>query len=415
MDRKNLIYIAKGIAKKAGKKEYLNYQLEIIGNLIINKTSVLKMPRQTGKSWSSAVVACAYLMAGIDVMVAYPTLNQGYRLLLSRIAEILRACGVKLTRFSQNGITLSNGARVHVVTTNDKATSNEGYTVGCLIIDEAHRCSKEKFADMFPSLKVYMEKDQHTIILCGIRGQRDSIIEIAWRDREFKLIHIMPDEIVNKCPSYQISLDQFKINLSPEEYNEQILCEFTKGISQIFHNLNEPVPEHCLRQQYTDVIGVDVGQKVDATIVTWLRYYPSNTTPHVRIIKTMRLTDRYDVQGEKIINFIRENNLINCPIGIEVNGVGRGLYDIVCKLDDNLIEQPISNVNGFVCTARSKANIIKWLQSIDRDRALHIDDKAVFNSLDGLQEKRTDEGKMKYDHSDYLSSLIVAGAMVGFG
>jgi len=35
--------------------------------------------------------------------------------------------------------------------------------------------------------------------------------------------------------------------------------------------------------------------------------------------------------------------------------------------------------------------------------------------MDGLKEEKNLEGKMKYDHSDYLSSLIVAASMIGYG
>lgn len=405
--------LALGIAIKVGAKEYLAYQKDIIRSLVDNCTTVLKMPRQTGKTWCAAVVACAYLIMGIDVMVAYPTLIQGHKLLLSRIAETLKGCGISLVKFNQHGIELANGAKVHIVTTNETAHSNEGYTVGCLIVDEAHHCSTEKFASMFPSLKVYAEKGLHTIILCGIRGARDSIIEVAYRDRDFTLCHILPDEILKVYPAYGISLAEFKKALSDEEYAKQVLCEYSVGIKQIFHNLKADKPAYLERQAYTDVVGVDVGQTKDATIVTWLRYYPNSDIPHLEIMDTLRLTDKYTIQGEKIKQYLIDNYLTNATIGVEVNGVGRGLYDILSHREIN--NTIVLNVSGFVCTARSKSSIIKYLQWIDRAFKLHCTNNKMYQSIESLREDKTNEAKMKYQHSDYLSSLIVAAAMVGYG
>jgi hypothetical protein len=406
--------LALGIARMAGLKIYLSYQLSLIADLIRNRNSVLKMPRQTGKTWCAAVIACAYLLLRVDVMVAYPTLIQGHKLLLTRIVEILRACRIGVVRFNTHGIELANGARVHVVSTNEQTTSNEGFTVGCLIVDEAHKCSQEKFKDMLPSLKIFLERGWATVILCGIQGARQSMIEVAYRERGFKLEHIKTPEILAKYPGYQVSLDVFKQMLSPEEYAEQIDCVHLGGLRSIFHHLLTPLPAHCLRQQYIDVVGVDVGQQVDATLVSWLKYYPSGQTPHIEIFQTMRLTDKYPIQGKKILAFLRANDLQRAPVGFEINGIGRGLYDIV-SAQDKYDEDPISNVQGFVCTARSKAGVIKWLQSIDRARCLHATDEQMYLALETLEEEKTPEGKMKYDHSDHLSSLIVGAAMVGYG
>jgi len=156
--RESLSDLAVGIAIKVGDPRYLAYELGIVKRAIAAIEAVIKMPRQTGKTWVAAVIAVAYLIKGYDVLVAYPTLIQGHKLLLSTIAWILRRLGRGLVKFNSLGIELSKGPRVHVVTTHESATSVEGYTVGLLIVDEAHQAQPSKFGEMAPALKVAYEK-----------------------------------------------------------------------------------------------------------------------------------------------------------------------------------------------------------------------------------------------------------------
>lgn len=414
MFRSMLITLAIGIAVKVGDPRYLAYELDIIRRVIEGVESVLKMPRQTGKTWVAAVVAVAYLMRGKDVLVAYPTLIQGHKLLLSSIAWILRRLGIGLVKFNSLGIELSSGPRVHVVTTHESAVSVEGYTVGLLIVDESHRAQPGKLGEMAPALKVAYETGEATVLLLGVKGIRQSLIEVAWRERAFNLIHIKPDEILSVFPGYQVALDAFHKILSDEEYAAQILCEGEVSNRSIFHNITEPLPEFMVGKPYTRGLGYDIGQIQDATIGSLLRIYPSNETPHVVIFETQRYKGKYTQQGEDIKDYIHQNGLRQSPVCFETNGIGRGLYDIVSHVAKDE-EYPIESVTGFTCTARSKVNVVKWLQWLDRDHCLHCVDEPMLNALDGLEEHRTDEGKMKYDHSDYLSSLIVAGSMIGYG
>jgi len=252
------------------------------------------------------------------------------------------------------------------------------------------------------------------VLLLGVKGIRQSLIEVAWRERAFELIHIKPPEILEVYPDYQIALDAYLKILDESEYAKYILCEGEVSNRSIFHNITEPLPDFMVGQPFTRGLGFDIGQIQDATIGSLLKIYPSNETPHVEILKTERFKGKYTIQGEDIKDYIYQNGLRQSPVCFEVNGIGRGLYDIVSHVAKDE-DRPIENVTGFTCTARSKVNVVRWLQWLDREHCLHCVDQPMLNALDGLEEHRTDEGKMKYGHSDYLSSLIVAGSMIGYG
>ena len=420
--RAMLLNAAIGVARIAavrGRKpgdqaNYLGYQVPILRRLVMTKHNALKLPRQVGKTWLASFIAVAYLAAGIDVIVAYPTLQQGWLLLLSKIGDICRILGMPMHRCSSQGIECANGACVYVVTTNDIAKSNRGYTGGLLIIDESQDVDATALQKLMPSLKVYKRMNLDVAIFMGTGGARSKLLETCWRERGFNLTHLMPAEIIAADPGYAATDAEFREIMSVEGYRLEQECGLLEGgNAAILKNMKDPLPERynnpdCM---WYDTVGIDIGQRQDATVVTQLRYYPG-TLPRFNVVRTLRMDDRYDVQCKLIKNWVYDHGLQRCPIGVEVNGVGRPIYDFLCQrtIADS---DPMMNVFPFVCSERSKSGLIQMIQHHDYNHALHVTDPAAYNALDGLVEIFSDDGKTKYDHSDYLSSLIVAFVRAG--
>ena len=417
-----LLMAAIGVAMLASKRaripgdktNYLAYQIPILRDLFRNINSALKLPRQVGKTWLASFVAIAYLAAGIDVIVAYPTLVQGWKQLLSKIDELCRILGIRLLKSNNLGIECANGACVHVVTTNDISKSSRGYTGGLLIIDEGQGVDVTAIGKLLPSLKVYKRMGLATVIFMGTGGPRNKLLETSWRERGFGLVHWMPDQIIEVDPGYASTDQEYREQLSPEEYRvEQESGLVSAGNTAILKNIAVPLPDRLQHPNTAcyDTVGIDIGQMKDCTIVTQLRYYPG-TTPRFEIVKTLRLNDRYNIQCEKIKAWIYQRGLQRCPIGVEVNGVGRPIYDFLChrEISD---PDPMLLVFPFVCSKRTKESIIKVMQRHDYQLALHVTDQDAYNALDGLSEIISEDGTVKFDHSDYLSSLIVAFVRAG--
>lgn len=421
--RELLTTTALGIAETCGKERYLNYQNPLIRSLTETPKHVLKLGRQTGKTVDMGYISAAYLSLGIDVQDYYPSLRQGYDLLLRETAETCRKINLGVDKFSMYGLECANGARVHVGSTDEGYRSSEGYTIGGTFVDEGHRAEKHWIGELYPSMKVMIEQGFQTMIIAGVDGLRDSLIEVAHRERGFKLNHLTAQEIIAADPEYQITFDELKDTLSDEEFRKYVLCEGASASNRaIFFHIG-PIPERCLDKPHWDVHGIDVGQMQDNTVFTQLRYYPSNTMPHLEVIKTWQMSDRYDIQMEKIKDIIYTNGFQNDLIGVETNGVGRPIFDFLSQVS-KYNPNPISRVRGFHVSNNTKKNIIEWLQTFDRGERWNKDDgggrlccrdETMRSALDGLERIQNEAGKVTYTPSDYLSSLVVAGAMIGYG
>jgi len=421
--RRLLTTTALGILEDTSPERYKAYQRPIIRTLTETPLHVLEMPRQTGKTEDMARIGAAYLCLNIDVQCFYPTLRQGHELLLTDIANVMKSLGVGLPKFNVYGLQCEHGARVHVGSTNEQYSGAEGYTIGCTLLDEAHRAEPHWIGTLLPSMKVMIEQGFHSFIAAGVRGPRTSLIETAWRERGFKLTKITPEDVLAKDPLYQVALDTFKATLSDDEYRKYIELTEESGNRAIFHHIGAIDPI-WIGKPHHDVIGIDTGQMQDNTVITQLRYYPASMTPQLEIIKTWQMSDRYDVQLQKIKDLIYENEFQTIPIGVETqDGSGRAIHDFL-SAPDKYNEDPIREVYACPVSNRFKKNMIDWLEVFDKgDRSnkndpgghLNCRDENMLNALDGLERERNDAGLVTFTHSDYLSSLIVAAAMVGYG
>jgi len=186
------------------------------------------------------------------------------------------------------------------------------------------------------------------------------------------------------------------------------------GNSCIFKHIDEVVPERLSgpNTMFTNVVGIDVGQQQDNTVVSWCKYYPG-TYPKLEVVETLWLQDKYDIQCDKIKTWIYEKGLECARIGVEVNGVGRPIYDFLCKKDVSETN-PIIHVAPFTCNARNKKGLINLLQGFDYNKCLYFTDKKAQDAINGLTESYDNNGKWTADHSDALSSLIVCASRLGY-
>lgn len=417
LTRAMLLRVCLGVARIASahickpigdKSNYLGYQEPVIRTIIDMVHNALKMPRQTGKTWIAAVIAVAYLICGIDVLVAYPTLQQGYKLLLSQIADICRLLGLSLLKDNSSGIECANGARVDIVSTNEVSKASRGYSPGLLIIDESQDADIRALDKLLPSLKRYVGLGLATTLIMGTGGGRTKMLETSWRDNDFNLIHLSPDHIIAIDPAYKVADDEFKRILSPEGYRVECLCELIEGgNSAIYKNIHTPLPDTLTNTlNYYDTVGIDIGQTQDSSIITHLKFYPG-TVPRLEVAETLRLNQRYNLQCPIMRQWILDRGLESVPIRVEVNGVGRPIFDYLShnELSD---PRPLLFVRPFVCTKNDKRALIQRLQHYDYACALHVTDVKASNALDGLEQVVNDAGDIKFDHSDYNSSLICA-------
>jgi len=420
LTRENIFLSAKGVAKavtnnahrEGDKTNYLAYQLPVISKIGAKIYSVLKMPRQTGKTWIASFIAIGYLLAGIDVLVCYPTLQQGWKQLLSKIAIILQSFGVVLLKSNQSGIVLANNATVHVVSTSDITKSARGFTVGIVIIDEGQDAPASALGRLLPSIKKYLRQELATVLIMGTGGFRSSLLEVAWRERGFQLVHVKPEKIIKVDPKYAIINTNDKKTLSAQEYRTEVNCELsTGGNASVLKHLDIPLPqEYAQSCVYTSSIGIDVGQMQDNTVVTHIKKHLGSVV-HYEVAEILQLSCTYDQQCAIIKDWVVQRNLQTALISVEVNGVGRPIFDYL-KSTNKKDTTPLIKVFPFTCTAKSKHGLVQKLQSLDYTKRIHYTDRRMADALAGLCEYYTEDGKWSVDHSDYLSSLMVAIARI---
>ena len=175
-------------------------------------------------------------------------------MLLRETAETCKKINLGLTRFSVKGLECVNGARVKVGSTDEGYQSSEGYTIGATFIDEGHDAEAYWIGKLYPSMKVWIERDMETFIIAGVKGLRESLIEVAWRERGFKLNLLTVETVLKHDPLYQRFLDKAEINMSQEELDKYIYLKSTgAGNRAIFMNIG-PLPDFWHGQPHTDTL-----------------------------------------------------------------------------------------------------------------------------------------------------------------
>lgn len=401
------------VMREGDTANYLGYQIPAIRKAIRAGNAAWKWTRQTGKTWGAAFIAVAYILHGIDGLIAYPTLQQGWKLLLSKIVTILDILGVGTVRANSGGIELADGTCIHVVTTSDIAKSNRGFTVGFIMIDEAQDVEAAALGKLMPSSNKYRRRGLDLCLAMGTGGFRTKLLETCWRERGFALTHLQPCHILKVDPGYIVVEEDSKLTLSPEEYRIECLCEVIDGgNSRILKNMDVPLPQHLLHPMTPchDVVGIDVGCNPDNTVLTQVRVY-AGVKRRLEVVRTLQLGGRYDLQLPVIKAWIYEHKLQRSRIRVETNGVGLPIFHFLSAKDVSQTD-PIMYVSPFHSSKKIKRGMIRRLQTYDYDHRLHITDAKMYNAMEGICEWTTDDGVWDMDHTDYGASLIAAALSI---
>lgn len=386
------------------------YQQRLIAEALKYNTVVIKAARQSGKSFIASVIATAYLMLGENVIIALPTLTQGTRLIFNQVRKNL----MRLQRYkelypalrfvinNQYNLELANGAKIFVLSTSEHA-NREGYTASLLIIDEAHQAESSVLEELSPILNIAREDDKDKIILLGIGGFKKKLIEIAVSEMGFKQVICDCYEVAEDYPPYQKIIDKDRKILTEEAFKVHYECKQVMiGATQIIDNIRlvEPISgfKHCIHgidvggtsehSDYTVVIRLEKNDKYELNIVSMLK---------MRNVKALK-------ESDILVDYINQVDRWPGAVGIEVNGIGSKLRDIIQVKIPDIVSVHMSNVKY----QGKKYQLINQLQKLCIDGKITTSDKKIKDELESLSVEINDDGVIKYEHSDILSALIIA-------
>jgi hypothetical protein len=368
------------------------------------------MSRQTGKTYLASVLIACYVLCGLECIIAFPTLKSGKQILLreieSRLMELQRFYPnlLKFKKNNQEGIECVNGGRIIVLTTNKGSSTNQGYSAALILIDEAHEADESFWNKVFPST---FAQSNVKILLLGIGGYYNSLIHVM-KQRGFAELKMDGEFIASLYLPYLSKIKEaetFFGGKHTDGYQSNILCEdILSGQKMMF----EPIPKALsLDVSYRNArpvpyAGIDVGMSGDDTVVTILYSYAIG----YEVVDSLKLKGRdWDYQAQEIVKFLRRYNIPEPYTMIENNSIGQALLLALSKYS-------FAYNNIFI--GKNKHHLVSFAQRLVLEKELSIIPDEYRNELEHLTLKVDDDGNVEYEHSDVLSSLIVALANVVF-
>ena len=402
------------LMKQAGDGYEGEYQRLAMQHLCDNPLAVLQQSRQTGKTWIVSRFLGAGIVNGMEVAVTYPSLRQASRILLEstvKFVDKLRFPWLKrLSRGFGLEVKWSNGGRLTALSMDDAATAGvQGYTKHIIAADESHTVKEKNLAAVRPLVDRAIRDGIGHVILFGVGGPKESIIEIM-KTRGYATLRLDDEAIVQSAPQLEATFAAARLEFAPEYYDQYYRClPVSAGLRSIFPLL--PLNCDCLGQtRYT--FGIDVGSVHDETIVsTFLRGLspvPGQTAA--------QLVDFYATRGDFLVQARQIRDYVagfypgglrphTGNVAVEINGLGIGLYHI-------LLDTGFNDIMPVSMTDKRKLHAIRLLQGGAYGGYFAVPHAGAHKRLRGLTYEVDDLGNATWEHDDLLSSCVV-NALLG--
>jgi hypothetical protein len=389
-------------------------------HLIIYLQIILQAPRQVGKTYVVALLAVAYILCGGTVVIGMPTIRQTKSVLMFTILKMiakLRTVSPVFRKLLYADIgnrgeqVYRNGGRLIVismkqVTGSESEISEEGHTSDLNIIDEGHRGKREILGVISPYLTQAKRQGWGRSVILGVGGHKSSLIE-EMKTEGYAAIHFDRQAIESVDPSYGLVFDDFKRELTPIQYRQHILCEpVAEGMHKIFGPITIAIPfkqEDLGKSREAMYFGIDVGRVTDMTLVSALR----QRFGYLDLVDTYATTGDFFMddgsgQDERVYAWVDMFKWSADRIAIEINGLGCGLYDVL------KVFRLLGSIQGVHLDHGLKKFIIDEIIKDVRDGKFRCVRQEDADHLEGLQFEIKENGNYIYEHSDLLSSIIMA-------
>ena len=377
--------------------------------------------RQFMKSWFAKLVGAAYVFNGGVAIVAAPTLPQASRIIYPGI----KYNAANLLKFAKTGRrepdtttqTLWWKGRPYesdqiggllALSANETSKKNpEGYTGDILIIDEGHDVSAEMIGVFTPMLSDSRQAGTARVIVSGVGGHKTSAIETL-KGRGYHLVSMPASRALEIDPTLEPLFSEYQSELSEWEWDKYFEC---KELKEGLRHMHPVVPGKIPVQQFIDrgmkpviYIGIDIGRMRDETVVKVLERYGDviNEVDEFRITGVDFLT-----QADAIFKFVDGRYRWHpSRIGIELNGMGVGLYDILNQLEYFGVG---GSIIGVWTDENLEFDIWNKLCVEMREGRFGVESELSREHYEALMYNvREKDAKLEFEHSDPYMALCMA-------
>jgi hypothetical protein len=354
---------------------------------------VLVAPRGSGKTLAAINFALFWALQKKNQRVGWcsPTFSQAK----SVLDQIVSAAPdlVESSNRQEAVITLINGSTIKFLSS-DSADNIRGFRFTHLILDE---CAYIKQSVINTILLPTLNPNGKKCLLVSTPAGKNHFF--SWYMKEDTISHRITLE---ECPYIsQTLLDEAKSSLPADIYAQEYLAQFVDSANDVFKNIEQVAYVGEYREGGDVYIGVDVGLSNDASVLTCI-------SPIGRVVKMVTLTNTdITTVATRFTTELQSYNVIGG--NIEINGVGRGVYD--------LMRNKFRRVKGFTTNANNKTEMVRKLIHDIETMTIELPSEtlcpALHREFATYTYKLSPTGKLSFshisgEHDDHIDSLMMA-------
>lgn len=378
----------------------LPYQKELAHMLLqLPYSAKITQCRQSGKSFILGFII--YFLAYIkhwDIVITAPKLEQTWAI-MRHVHKAQARIGSKTVYNNRYGISLRGRGSIQCLSGSETA-SVEGASAHLVVIDEHQGIDATHCAEIFLPMLSWTDGLYWS---SGIGGPPSSVAE----RKDIDLVWVKPyQEVIDVKPNYQRLVDIARREMLPEQFKAHYEC-LSLDISS--HLLIPEITPYTVDIPTTGTtrVGVDWGKRRDQSVATVIHESGKN----IYITDWLVPTGNYDTQMDQLTDWLKNHVAYDTIISENV-GVGDSATDFLVKA--------MKDPQGFDSGVYSHGVSAKWKskQSVTLNK-MAGNGTLLYNSNHPLSEvfrkditqvgyKMLDSNLCKPDHSDFLSSLMLA-------
>jgi len=361
-----------------------------------HKFGVVSTGRQWGKSLMASNAMVYWLLNNSKSKGGWvsPIYNQAKKV----FGEILEACREVVVHSNKSDLTLEfvNGSTLQFLSA-ERYDSIRGFSFNYMVIDEAAYIRQEALTKaILPTLTAIGKK---CLIISTPAGKGNWFFEYFSRGTEPNDSYVSFKGVsIDNIYADQEFIQEQRKSLPEDIFRQEYLADFVDGGADVFRNLDNV----CILNEFptpnrneTYFAGIDVGVANDYTVLTVL-----GGSGKVYSITRVNREDLTTI-GRIITNEL--NRFPNITGYCEINGLGRGLFEIIRK--------EVRSIRGFSTSNDNKTQAIRGLIQDIEEGIIELPSRdfmpEVYNEFASFTYKLGQNGKLHFSHPPGMHDDIV--------
>ena len=354
---------------------------------------VLVAPRGSGKTLAAINFTLYWALQNKNLKVGWcsPTFSQSK----SVLDQIVTAAPdlVESSNRMDATIVLINGSTIKFLSS-DSADNIRGFRFTHLILDEAAYIKQSVISTiLLPTLNPNGKK----CLLVSTPAGKNHFF--SWYMKDDVISHRITLE---ECPYIsQILLDEAKKSLPADIYSQEYLASFVDSANDVFKSIEKVAFVGEYRRGGDVYVGIDTGLSQDASVMTLI-------SPIGRVVNVVSISQT-DINAAATL-FLKELQGYNVVGGyIEVNGIGRAMYDLVGPKH--------RRIKKFTTNQNNKTELVRKLIADIETCTIELPSAELCPDLHKefatYTYKLSPTGKLSFghisgEHDDFIDSLMLA-------